>query len=289
MTVPFSRSSDAAPARGRFVIAAGMQRSGTRWFCNMLVDIVGEVTGSGTRELRDGYGVHGLLQQYYTPTFKARLSNRRLRRLETVLADGHTLVFKTHRPPTAALRDRIADGRAVATYLFRDPRDVVLSAMQQGAKMRSQGALPFRSFARLTSFDRSMRWLQRRLLPVWQEWTSIDGVLTLRYEDLMADPRRTMANILAHLGIAAPPDVIDRVVRDYTAANILDGTIRKALDLDEGVAARPRMVLTPDQQRRLQQALEPTLLKMGYLSSEEMHPAASGDGGREIRSSGMSR
>jgi hypothetical protein len=272
MTVPSAEFSGAAPARGRLVIAAGMQRSGTRWFCNMLVDIVSEVTGSGTRQLRDSYGVHDLLQHYHTPTFKARLSQRRLRRLDAILDDGHTLVFKTHRPPSATVRDRIADGSAVAIYLFRDPRDVIISALEQGAKMRSRGALPFRNFARLTSLDRGMRWLQRRLLPVWQEWSSIDGVLTLRYEDLAADPRGTMAKTLAHLGIAAPLDVVDRVVRDYTAANIRDGTIRKALDLDKD-GERQRVVLTPDQRRRLEQALQPTLLKMGYLPSGEAHPA----------------
>jgi hypothetical protein len=274
MTQAFFESSGAAPARGRFVIAAGMQRSGTRWFCNMLVDIVGEVTGSGTRQLRDAYGVHDLLQRYYTPTFKARLSNRRLRRLERILADGHTLVFKTHRPPTATLRDRIADGSAVATYLFRDPRDVIVSALESGVKMRAQGALPFRGFARLTNFNRAARWLERGLLPVWQDWTAIDGVLALRYEDLLADPRGTMAGTLAHLGIAAPSDLIDRVVREYTAANVRDDTVRKALDLDRGVAERPRIVLTPDQQRRLQQSLEPALLRMGYLSSDEKHPVS---------------
>ena len=269
MSLPSAASPGAAPARGRFVIAAGMQRSGTRWFCNMLVDIVGEVTGSNTRQLRDSYGVQGLLQRYHTPTFQARLSHRRLRRLEAILADGHTLVFKTHRPPTAALRERIAHGSAVATYLLRDPRDVVVSALDQGAKMRAQGALPFRGFARLTSFDRAARWLERRLLPVWQQWASIDGVLTLRYEDLLANPRGMMARTLAHLNIPAPPDVVDRVVRDYTAANVQDATICQALELKNGATEPQGVVLTPDQRRRL----EPMLLRMGYLPGGEGHPA----------------
>jgi Sulfotransferase domain len=264
--------AEQAAARARMVIAAGMPRSGTRWFCNMLVDIAGEVTGSNTRQLRDSYGVHGLLQRYHTPTFNARLSQRRLRRLDRILADGHTLVFKTHRPPTAPVRERLAGGSAVAVYLFRDPRHVVVSALEQGAKMRSRGALPIRSFARLTSFDRALRWLQRRILPVWQDWTSIDGVLTLCYEDLMADPHAMMARTLAHVGIAAPPEVVERVVRNYAADNIQDGTIRRALDLDQQ-GEPPRMVLTPDQQRRLHDTLEPMLQRMGYLSSEERRPA----------------
>jgi hypothetical protein len=268
MTTPAGSGSGTAAARGRMVIAAGMPRSGTRWFCNMLVDIIGEATGSNTRQLRDRYGVQGLLQRYHTPTFKARLSWWRLRRLERIVADGHTLVFKTHRRPTAPVRERLADGRAVAVYLFRDPRDVVVSALEQGAKMRSRGALPIRSFARLTSFDQTLRWLRRRVLPVWQDWSSIDGVLALPYEDLLADPLPNMARTLEHLGIAAPPEVLERVVRDYTAANIQDGTIRRALDLDQD-GAPPRMVLTPDQEMRLQQTLTPALLQMGYLRSEE--------------------
>lgn len=260
------------PVPGRFVIAAGMPRSGTRWFCNMLVDIVGEATGSNTRELRDLYGIHGLLQRYHTPTFKARLSEWRLRRLERIIADGHTLVFKTHRPPTTPLRERLANGSAVAVYLLRDPREVVISALNQGAKMRAQGALPIRSFARLTSFDRTLRWLQRRVLRVWEDWSSIDGVLTLRYEDLLADPRAVMARTLAHVGIAARPDIIERVVRDYTAANIRDSIIRRALDLDTD-GEPPRTALTLDQYRRLDAALAPALFRMGYLPAEEVRAA----------------
>ena len=146
--------------------------------------------------------------------------------------------------------------------------------------MRSRGALPIRSFARLTSFDRALRWLQRRVLPVWQDWTSIDGVLTLCYEDLMADPRAMMARTLAHVGIAAPPEVVERVVRDYAADNIQDGTIRRALDLDQQ-GEPPRMVLTPDQQRRLHDTLEPMLLRMGYLpGGRGIRPGRLGPGTR---------
>jgi hypothetical protein len=45
----------------------------------------------------------------------------------------------------------------------------------------------------------------------------------------LTPPTRT----LDHLGIAAPPEVIERVLRDDTAATIQDGTVRRALDLDK--------------------------------------------------------
>lgn len=260
---------DLAAARGRLVIAAGMQRAGTRWFCNMLVDIIGEVTGTGTRQLRETYAVEDLLQRYHTPTFKVRFSDRRLRRLDAIVAEGHTLVFKTHRPPAAALRDRLAGGKAVATYIVRDPRKVVISAMQQGAKMRSQGALPFFGFARFTSLDRTLRWFQHDLLPVWQEWTSLEGVLTLRYEDLVDDPRASMDRTLNHIGIAPHPATLDRVVQSYAADNIQEGTIRRALDLDRGGTAQPKFGPTPEQEQRLETALGSTLAQMGYLSASK--------------------
>jgi hypothetical protein len=234
----------------------------------MLVDIVGEVSGCDTRQLRDRYEVHDLLQHYFTPTFNARLTRRRLHRLEPILADGHALVFKTHRPPTAELRARIIDGSAAATFLFRDPRDVVVSAMAEGAKARVRGALPIRNFARLTNFERTMRWLQRRLIPVWQEWTSINSVLPLRYEDLLSDPRGTVAKALAHFDIITPPDLVDRIVRNYAAENVQDATIRRALDLDKDSIEHPEISLTLEQQRRLQLVLEPTLLRMGYLTDK---------------------
>ena len=260
---------DARPTQGRLVIAAGMQRAGTRWFCNMLVDIVGEVTGNGTRQLRERYAVEDLLQRYHTPTFKARFSNRRLRRLDAIVADGHTLVFKTHRPPATTLCNRLAGGEAVATYIVRDPRKVVISALEQGAKMRSQGALPFRGFARLSSFDRTFRWLRREVLPIWQQWTSVEGVLTLRYEDLLEDPRGSMGKTINHIGIAARPEIIDRVVQNYTADNIQDGTVRRALDLDKAGTTQRQFEFTSEQEQRLETALQPVLLQMGYLPSEK--------------------
>jgi hypothetical protein len=51
--------------------------------------------------------------------------------------------------------------------------------------------------------------------------------------------------------------------------NVRDGTIRKALGLEKGASQRLRMVLTPDQERHLERVLEPTLLRMGYLTKEE--------------------
>lgn len=251
--------------QGRCLIAAGMQRSGTRWYCNMLVDIVGEVTGRNSRDLRREYGLENLLQAYLTPTINARLTARQFRRLQPVLADGHTLVFKTHRKPSTALIERMLAREALVTYIYRDPRKVLISAMQRGAKARSEGALPIRSFARLTTFDRALRWLTRRLLPTWEAWSSQENVMMFRYEDLKDDPHSVLAKSLRYFQVPASGKLIDDIIAKYQPANIRDKTIRRALDQDKDDIDKFRITLLPSQEERLNSMLGATLEKMGYL------------------------
>ena len=247
------------------MIAAGMQRSGTRWFCNMLVDIVGEVTGSGTRQLRDGYGrpwsppalpyadLQGPLVEFggcaasrqFSPTV-IRWSSRPIVRRRPRYGSAS--------PTEAPLRRTCCAIRATSSSRRLD----------QGAKMRAQGALPFRGFraadelrSRLRAGSSAGSCRSGRNGP---RSAGFSRCATRICWPIRAErwPRRSLIS-----QIAAPPEVVDRIVRDYTAANVRDGTIRKALGLDKGASQRPRMVLTPDQERHLRRALEPTLLRMG--------------------------
>ena len=92
-------------------------------------------------------GVHGLLQRYHMPTFAGAWRVRRLRRLEAILADGHTLVFEI---PTVHRRPRCGNASLTVAPLRRTSCAIRVTSssrrLDQGAKMRAQGALPVRGF-----------------------------------------------------------------------------------------------------------------------------------------------
>lgn len=243
----------------------GMQKSGTSWVCNMLVDLVIGQTGRDLRALRAELGLLELLAPYYTPTFREKLTENRINRLLAASnAIASPFVFKTHRPPTDAVWKLIDSGRAKATYIFRDPRDVLLSALNHGVRERAAGRWPIRGFARLTNIERALRWFERRVYPVYREWSRKEEVLLVRYEDLVSSPVATMQRVAAHVGLNRDVGVITTIVERYAAASVKTPEIRKALHLSDGPKGKKIESFSPDERAMLDQRLGPILGSMSY-------------------------
>lgn len=87
---------------------------------------------------------------------------------------GNTLVVKTHEAPSTSLRYLVSRGIAECTYIYRDPRDVAISAFENGRKLRSQGQ-ETHVIARLHSIEDAILFANK-LLPIWDRWMKCDNV-----------------------------------------------------------------------------------------------------------------
>ncbi|MBG0777412.1 MAG: sulfotransferase domain-containing protein [Desulfovibrionaceae bacterium] len=118
-----------------------------------------------------------------------------------------------HVPPSPALVAAATAERSTATlravHLFRDPRD-----MQVSAAFYNHGA-----------FRYDPHYLELKLGQI-EAWKDVPGVLHLRYEKLRADTAGTLARVLAHAGIDgadAAPQRVRAVCRLFTFERLSGG------------------------------------------------------------------
>jgi hypothetical protein len=119
-----------------------------------------------------------------------------------------------HRPPHryTALLVRLGLAKVVCSY--RDPRDIVLSALDHGRRNREDpsGSTIFTKFTDVEStlYDVSM-WLK-----VHEEWRDFaKDVLLVRYEDFMADKYRIAEQINHFLELKVPGSKLDSILEEY--------------------------------------------------------------------------
>ena len=121
---------------------------------------------------------------------------------ETYAAYRGWKVLKSHACPPEVLAE-FAAGNARGVYVFRDVRDVVASRMREGNE----------------TFDRLWQTgFLDRVLTRFNQWTSLEGVLVSRYDELVADPAGEVGRIAAHLGIVVGRDECEQVAARYTVA-----------------------------------------------------------------------
>ena len=154
-------------------------------------------------------------------------------------------------------RDFGGDARFVCAV--RDPRAVAAS---QFTLWKRGGARQVRTFA--------ARWAAADILARRFE-AAVPGFRTIRYEDLVADPERTMRAVAAHLGVPWHPCLLEPT--DRGAAWNGNASTRAArtgvtLEPEQGMRA-----LSPGEERLVERLLAPRMRARGY---EPRDPRAAG-------------
>src|SRR5262249_28580586 len=125
---------------------------------------------------------------------------------------GNTFVVKTHQAPSIGVRRLISSGIIRAIYIYRDPRDVVISAFEHGQRIRGNGET--HTFGQLHNITDAIL-LAAHSLTVWEQWTQPGLALTVRYEDLVADPLKELERLTEFLAIRVPSEILCRTIAAY--------------------------------------------------------------------------
>ncbi len=253
------------------VLSAGMQKAGTGWYWNMTNELLMAAGHPDAREIREKHQLQSVLTKPNCNVPKLR--DEAIMALDRVGQDGITFVVKTHRRPTKLVRKLITQGRFKATYIYRDLRDVIVSALDRGRVMRETGQLhgrhyfigPQKSFAKYHTVRGAILWARFRLLPVWKAWAHCDGVLMTRYEDLHADTPGQLQRLADYLDLDVSEKQIETIAAAYDRSRIKADISRAAyLHLNKGVTGRFREVLSQEQQELCRRRLGRYLQMMGY-------------------------
>jgi hypothetical protein len=239
------------------VLAVGMPRAGSGWHYNLTHDLILTVGASDAREVRARYRLEDILTEVNANI--GVLSPRRLARVFAPAGLRETFTVKLHAGPTVWGKFLIGRGLIRPTYIYRDPRDALVSAYEYGERTRAAGRT--NAFSPLTTLDVAIDFIAE-YVGFWSEWTAVPGCHTLRYEDLRSDYEVEAGRLARFLGVdpeeAAAAAVIDRYRPERTQGNT------PGLHFVKGVSGRYREILTAAQRERSLEMFGNELEKMGY-------------------------
>ncbi len=240
------------------IISAGMQKAGSAYIFNMLNDLCSLSGGQDVRKVKEKYHLDGLLR-HYNCNVGTFAGHKILRLLWYGRREG-PYVVKTHTGPTGLLRLLHRTGMVKVIYIYRDPRDALLSAMDHGRKIAASGET--HTFAGLSRFEDAFAavkaWVCR-----WKQWNDC-GAYLLRYEDLLSDPVKEMEKISTYLGFGVGPEDIAATVAAYSRDKAGSSGKSDYLHFNAGICSRYRSEMPEEQKRRFQLEMGDLLVRMGY-------------------------
>jgi hypothetical protein len=239
------------------ILSAGMPRAGSGWYYNLTNDLMLASGAQDARQIRQRFHLESVLTEVNCNI--GALTTRRLLLVSAPALLGNTFVIKAHAGPTRAARALMRLGLLRAAYIYRDPRDAMLSAYENGQRARQTGRQ--NAFSQLVDFESALSFILD-YARIWEAWTACEGVLTTRYEDLLADYDAQAGHLVDFLPVAAGNPALGEVVQRYRP----EGARRqeRGVHFSKGVVGRYREAWSADELERLQHALSPYLERMGY-------------------------
>jgi hypothetical protein len=241
------------------VLSVGMPRAGSGWHYNLLHDLMKTTGASDARAVREKYRLQSILTEVNCNI--GVLSGRRLAMVALPALLGNTFVIKAHAGPTSASRLFQRLGLLRTTYIYRDPRDAMLSAYDYGQRALKKGRP--NAFSHLTDFRSSVDFLMD-YVRIWEKWMKEKDVLIARYEDLLTNYDHEAARLVGFLKLDARDAAVRNVIDRYRPG-AAEG--QQGLHFYKGKIGRFRDSYSAEEQAVLKQKLSPYLERMGYAPS----------------------
>ncbi len=172
---------------------------------------------------------------------------------------GKDFVLKAHAGPTIWSRTLAALGLLRIVYIYRDPRDAMLSAYEYGRRTAERGRPNF--FAKYDTFEKTLDFMAD-YVDIWTDWMKEKRVLIARYEDLLTDYDAEISHLLDYLGLDADDDAVCGVVDEYRPGKADAG--QQGLHFFKGKIGRYKEAYTNDQQAQMRERFGDALEAMGY-------------------------
>jgi len=240
------------------VLSVGMPRAGSGWHYNLVHDLMATTGCDDARDIRQKFGLQGILTEVNCNI--GILSPRRLIMVTRPALLGHTFVIKAHSGPTIWARALIQAGLLRTTYIYRDPRDTMLSAYDYGKRVLEKQGRP-NAFSHLTDFQKTLDFFTEYVHD-WEKWMQVPGVLTSRYEDLLQNYDSEVEKLVEFLRLEPASEAVKSVVEKYRPAGQAQG--QQGTHFFKGQVGRFRERYSEEEQKILAERFGPFLKKMGY-------------------------
>jgi hypothetical protein len=170
----------------------------------------------------------------------------------------NTFVIKAHAAPTSASRLLSTLGLLRVTYIYRDPRDAMLSAFDFGQRALIKGRP--NAFSHLSDFDKSVDFMME-YVHIWEKWMKEKDVLVARYEDLLTNYEAESTKLVEYLKLNGTSPNVQAVIEKYRP-EAAEG--QQGLHFFKGRIGRFRDAYSEEQKSVLKEKLGTYLARMGY-------------------------
>lgn len=239
------------------ILAVGMPRAGSGWHYNLIHDLTVAAGGVGARQIRKRYHLESILTEVNCNL--GALTPHRLLLCLLPSLFGNTYVFKAHAAPTALAKWLLRRSWMRAAYIYRDPRDALLSAYENGRRAREKGNR--NAFAELTDFEQALDFM-RQYVAISEQWLAVPSVLATRYEDLLSDYESEANRLAQFLGADPSFPQIQAVIERYQPQHAREE--QKGLHFRQGKIGRYRQAFKEQEAELLNRTFRPYLLAHGY-------------------------
>jgi len=238
------------------VLSVGMPRAGSGWHYNLVHDLMKTKGCTDARDIRERYRLQRILTEV-----NCNIGVLSLRRLAMVMLPamlGHSFVIKAHAGPTAWSRLLQTLGLLRITYIYRDPRDAMLSAYEFGLRALGKGRP--NAFSHLNSFEKALEFTND-YVKIYTRWQHEKNVLSVRFEDLLEKYDLEVARLLEFLQVDGSKPEVREVIEEYRPGK---GDDRQGLHFYKGKTGRFRDAYSQEQQAILLNQFGTSLKAMGY-------------------------
>jgi len=238
------------------ILSVGMPRAGSGWHYNLIHDLMKTTGCADAHDIREQYRLQRILTEVNCNI--GVLSLRRLAMVTVPALAGKTFVIKAHAGPTTWSRLLSRMGLLRITYIYRDPRDAMLSAYEYGQRALKKGRP--NAFSHLGDFEKSLAFMQD-YVRIWEQWQAEKGVLIARYEALLQDYEAESARLVDFLQLDGGRPEVQQVIEGYRPSKA-EG--QQGLHFYKGKIGRFRETYSAEQQAVLAERFGPYLSKMKY-------------------------
>lgn len=242
---------------GMIILSVGMPRAGSGWYYNLTNEMILAAGGQDARQIRQRYHLQRILTEV-----NCNIGALTPRRVISVLVPallGNTFVIKAHSAPTKIASPILSTGLMKTTYIYRDPRDAMLSVMENGRRAIDRGRPNV--FSPYVQFDQALNFIEE-YIQISLQWLELKDPLKVRYEDLLLAYDSEIIRLTAFLKLEPNSEKLKSVIdRFRPESGQSDG---KGLHFSQGKIGRFRSKLDEDQQAQLNARLKPYLIRLGY-------------------------
>ncbi|HZJ22447.1 MAG TPA: sulfotransferase domain-containing protein [Anaerolineales bacterium] len=238
------------------ILSVGMPRAGSGWHYNLIHDLMKTTGAIDASVIREKYRLQGILTEVNYNI--GVLSTRRLGMVTLPALLGNTFVIKAHAGPTSASRLLQGLGLLRISYIYRDPRDAMLSAFEYGQRGLKRGRP--NAFSYLTDFQKSLDFIMD-YVRIWDRWNREKNIHITRYEDLQTDYVNEVNRLVKFLKLDGGKPEVQKVIESYHGP-VVEG--QKGLHFNKGQIGRFRESYSAEQQAILKKKMGAYLVRMGY-------------------------